>query len=137
MMHCNSAQLRRQFLKLTAALPLLALPGCAPGKPFDDVPSGTRWGQAIENLRGRGLVAGTGDNYFSPSMPMTRSEAAVLIVRLDRGVRYTPFNQDADHWGIPWVRQAVAEGWMDERSLYELDEPATRADVAAIVSLAL
>ncbi len=50
--------------------------------PFDDVPSGTYFTDAVRWLHGLGITTGTGPNTFTPDGIVTRGEIATFLHRL-------------------------------------------------------
>lgn len=56
---------------------------------FSDIDG--HWAEGwIERAAEDGYFVGYPDGSFRPDQPLTRAEAAVLVVRLARGVDYTP-----------------------------------------------
>ena len=98
--------------------PNLLTNGAIPtGSRFNDVPQ-SRWSfPAVTWAAEHSWVAGTGGNNFSPDRNVTREEYAVMLVRafstaLHSGtLDFTDANQIAS-WAVPYVRRAVANGWI-------------------------
>lgn len=49
---------------------------------FDDVPDDAWFAKEIERAAELGLIKGTGENVFEPDAPITRAQAAVMMMRL-------------------------------------------------------
>jgi len=64
-------------------------PPPATGAVFDDVPAGSLNADWIEALAATGVTAGCGVRRFCPEAPVTRDQAAVLLLRTSDGARYT------------------------------------------------
>jgi hypothetical protein len=99
---------------------------------FSDVPSGEVWGDAIKHICSDGYMHGKAGDTFDPYAPLTRAEAAVIMMRIEHGTDYVPENNEGEWWA-KWVSEAVSEGLMD--AVKNPDSPATRADIATIVWL--
>lgn len=49
--------------------------------PFEDVPDGKYYAEAVRELWARGIIKGTSSTTFEPDKPITRAEAAALLWR--------------------------------------------------------
>jgi ELWxxDGT repeat protein len=94
------------------------VPPSATGTVFQDVPAG-HWAAAwIEQLAADGITSGCGGGNFCPSGPLTRAEAAVLLLKARHGSGFVPppatgtvFNDvPAGYWAAPWIERLVADG---------------------------
>jgi len=90
------------------------------GNRFEDVAVNIWEFPAVTWAANRGWVLGiAGTNRFNPAGNVTRQEFAVMLVRafstpLHNGTqldRFSDRNQIAS-WAVPYVRRAVANGWM-------------------------
>ena len=95
----------------------------------------TKSADPVDSLIAEGLFVGRPDGSFDGKAILTRSEVAVLIVRLVNGVDFQPTDDANDHWGHKWVSEAIALGYMETDALGNLDEPATRNDIAVLLYL--
>lgn len=60
----------------------LAVPAFAAGSTgFTDVAAGDWYAEAVSFVRSRGLMAGTGNNRFSPNQPTTRAMLVTILYR--------------------------------------------------------
>jgi hypothetical protein len=131
-------QRRFAFISVMLLLVLVTLCGCADRSEggmslhFDDVPASEVWGEAIYRLSDEGYFVGRGEGRFDPLSPLTRAEAAVLMIRAQFGASYTPDGNIVEWW-TPWVEKAVAQGFMGEP--IDPAAPATRADIATLLWL--
>lgn len=110
---------------------------------FTDVSPDLNSYGAIRDLKDEGWIVGVGDNKYEPFNTVTRAEMAVFIGRAAFGVHYQPSGATGTmfpdcptvYWGTKWI-EAVAK-YMDaygDGNFYPRN-PATRADVAVLVSL--
>jgi hypothetical protein len=99
--------------------PIAALPG---GGPYEDVPP-TYWAHnAIHALSANGYIAGCSPGSpppYCPEQPMTRSEAAVFVVRGVHQADFTPPDPaqsqfgdvPLDAWYAGWTQQLWSDGY--------------------------
>jgi hypothetical protein len=57
---------------------------------FADVPPNSEFAPWIEDLFNRGITAGCGAGLYCPDSPVTREQAAVLLLRTKEGTAYQP-----------------------------------------------
>ena len=93
-------------------------PPTATGTMFADVPS-TYWAAAwIEQLASEGITGGCGNGNYCPTLPVTRDQMAVFLLRGEHGGSYTPpaatgtmfADVPATHWAADWIEQLANEG---------------------------
>jgi uncharacterized protein YkwD len=84
---------------------------------FSDVVSVNRYYAAIEYLAQNGFVHGYPDGTFQPDRPVNRAEFLKLAMDIsgttldtDTATGFTDVKESA--WYAPYVRKAVAEGWI-------------------------
>ena len=80
-----------------------------PAMPFEDVPSGTWYYDAVQTLYGLGLVSGVSSTAFSPSSALTAGQCAALSVRIYaayHGAEIDVTQQEDEAWYDPWMRAA-------------------------------
>ena len=88
-----------------------------PSGVFQDVPT-DHWAAAwIERLAAEGITSGCGSGNYCPSIPITRDQMAVFLLRAKYGSSYSPplpsgVFQDVptDHWAAAWIERLAAEG---------------------------
>lgn len=104
--------------------------------PFADLLPHWALGYA-ESAREAGLVTGLAPDRFGPDEPLTRAQAAVLVVRAlalapDSGA--DPFGDTAGHWAAPAIAAAARAGIVqgDARG-FRPEEPVTNAEGAVIL----
>src|SRR3990170_4693115 len=113
---------------------------------FADVPSPHPAADSIKAVYRAGLMIGRSISppLFFPDVPMTRAEISVLIVRSRHSVAFVPPTPSGvfpdvpvEHWGAGWIEQAASDGDMGalNGSMFLPDSPATRADIAVLVSI--
>jgi hypothetical protein len=106
---------------------------------FSDVPKNDTFYKSVETMAQRGYMIGTSTApaIFSPDDPLTRVQAAVLVLRLQNGPNWTPMaakgtvfaDMNINHWGTAWAEKAYYEGLvygcgsMDGKPIFCLDEP--------------
>ena len=84
---------------------------------FGDVPT-DYWAAAwIERLAAEGITSGCGSGNYCPTLPVTRDQMAVFLLRAKHGSAYSPpaasgvfGDVPTDHWAAPWIEQLAAEG---------------------------
>ena len=88
-----------------------------PSGVFGDIPT-DHWAAAwIERLAAEGVTAGCGSGNYCPTLPVTRDQMAVFLLRAKHGSSYSPplpsgvfGDVPTDHWAAPWIEQLAAEG---------------------------
>lgn len=92
----------------------------------------------------RGWMVGTEDFYFEPDIPLTRAQAATLLVRameLERDNTPLPYFNDIpnSHWARKYIDIAVQHQLMEGRENQEFapDEPITREEMATLLTRVL
>lgn len=124
---CNASPLRycpnRIVTRAEAAILIerartmsLATPAL-PSKPrFNDVPLNFWAAPWIEQLAANGITSGCGINLYCPNAPLTRAQAAVMMMRARKGSSYIPTNRavfsdvPANHWAAPWIAELSEQG---------------------------
>ncbi len=93
-------------------------PPTATGTMFADVPA-THWAAAwIEQLANEGITGGCGNGNYCPSIPVTRDQMAVFLLRGEHGGSYVPpeatgatfADVPSTHWAAAWIEQLANEG---------------------------
>ena len=98
---------------IRAQLPAVSL---APGQPFPDVNPKSLEGQAAEELRQRGILAGFPDGEFKGYLPVNRAQAAkILLYAANKSVyQIANLGRFADvrsgEWYEPYVLSAAQQG---------------------------
>lgn len=112
---------------------------------FIDVDKDLYYAGYIEWASENGIVKGTGNSKFSPDLPITREEMAVMIRNYVRYIEFTlptiyPENIFADHDKIsPYANEAITlmqtAGLLKgkESNIFDPQGKATRAEAAAIL----
>ena len=116
------------------------------GNPFKDVPAGKWYTKAVLWAKKTGVVAGTGDNTFSPYAKVTREQLALMFMQYTDKIIGGDVSPRADLIGYadaesihPWARDsvswAVATGLISGKGNGILDPrgTATRAELAQII----
>ena len=88
-----------------------------PSGVFGDIPT-DHWAAAwIERLAAEGVTAGCGSGNYCPTLPVTRDQMAVFLLRAKHGSSYSPplpsgvfGDVPTDHWAAAWIEQLAAEG---------------------------
>jgi hypothetical protein len=121
-------------------------PGAAPG--FADAAAVPEWARpAVAAAHARGLVNGYPDGTFRPAAPVTRAEAAAVLVRALEPFRdsapetpppYPPYTdwRRVPSWAQAPVSRAYAAGIFRGRAAgaFAPDAPVTRAELAAALN---
>jgi hypothetical protein len=109
---------------------------------FQDVPTDRAEAAFIEELARRGVAGGCDADNFCPDAPLTRADAAVMVLRMVEGVRYNPaaiagrglFRDLVGDPRAPWIEDAVKRGLFAACSagprFFCPDQPLTRGDAA-------
>lgn len=115
------------------------------GKSFSDVPADRWYAPYVAAAAAAGLFTGYEDGTFNPERPVTRQEAAVVLVRACQfdfsAPGKLPFADAAflGGWAADAVATAVAEGIVKgyEDGTFKPQRPVTRAECAVLVYRAL
>ncbi|RAR43688.1 phosphodiester glycosidase family protein [Paenibacillus sp. MDMC362] len=114
--------------------------------PFDDVPSGKWYVEAVSAAAQSGIVNGTGKDRFAPDAPIKRQEMAAMLVRayahamklqqesISAGSGFTDLAESPD-WVQEAVETAFALGFVQGHtpSRFEPDGLTTRAESAQVI----
>ncbi|MCL2337561.1 MAG: S8 family serine peptidase [Firmicutes bacterium] len=146
----NRAVNRAEFTVLTTRLIGVGIDSTAPGLPYADAAQIPSWAKdAVALAYNRGLAVGYSDHTFRPGQPITREEAATLLVRLYRSIRGGGAGPAgtaaaADYkdqsiistWALADVRTARQLGLLSGKpgNLFAPQDNITRAETAAAVS---
>jgi len=109
---------------------------------FTDVPSGSWFAVAVENLARLGIINGRGSNWFDPDAPITRAEFAAIATRLKTvtaasGAQFADVT--SDDWFYNAVNSAAAAGWVTgyPDGTFHPNDNITRTEAAVIVNRVL
>ena len=116
------------------------------GAVFDDITPSTPFAAWIEELRLQGITGGCGDNKYCPEQPLTRAQAAVLVLRAALGTAYKPPPATGDAFDDV-TADTPAAAWIEELSRRGLsggcggnnfcpNATTTRAQLAALIARA-
>ena len=91
------------------------------GIPFDDVPEEAWYAEDVDIGYTAGYITGTSESTFSPLEPVTREQAATILVRLadalgrplPEGTAAFSDNASISSWALESVGRAKAGGIMD------------------------
>ncbi|MCI8304140.1 MAG: hypothetical protein HFF52_05870 [Lawsonibacter sp.] len=135
-----SKKLRWAALPAALALALtLPLPVRAAGTGYSDVPQGAWYAEAAAYCREHGLLYGTGEDRFSPELPVSRGMLAAVLHRLagsPAAAGELPFTDVAPGaWYADAVRWAGQRGYMSGygEGLFGPEDPVTREQLAAVL----
>lgn len=120
----------------------------SPGPSFADVPSGAWFTAVVTAAAGQDVVQGTGPDTFSPDAPITRAQAAVILVRTlglnhvadDEAKAALPYSDAASipSWAVGGVAVATGLGLtLNTNGPFLPDQVVTRADAAVMVDALL
>lgn len=107
--------------------------------PFTDVSEGSWYYDAVKFMYENGLMAGTGEDTFSPNMTTTRGMIVTILWRLEEkpqsaaaatfaDVKPDSFYSDAVRWA---AEQGIVKG--KTAASFAPDDPVTRQELAAIL----
>ncbi|MBI3175959.1 MAG: S-layer homology domain-containing protein [Chloroflexi bacterium] len=92
-------------------------PPAATGTTFADVPADYWAADWIEQLANEGITGGCGNGDYCPTLPVTRDQMAVFLLRGEHGGSYTPpaatglFSDVPNaYWAVDWIEQLANEG---------------------------
>lgn len=121
-------------LMITLAVPAFA----ADSTGFTDVAAGAWYADAVSFVQSRGLMAGTGNNRFSPDSPITRAMLVTILYRsagspaVSTSAGFTDVRQDYYTDAVNWAAaNDVVSGYGNGR--FGVNDNVTRQDVAAIL----
>lgn len=124
------------FVLSVSLLCLLAVPALA--VMFSDSSSDAWYGAAVEFVKDRELMSGTGNDKFSPESPMTRAMLVTVLHRMEGAPAPTKGNTFSDvpegayyTEAVTWAAEhgivvGIGQGWFEPHSLI------TREQMAAI-----
>lgn len=104
---------------------------------FKDVKSDDWFYNDVKDVYEMGLIAGKGDNTFSPSGRVTVAEAIILAANINSSYQDKPIAKLPGEWYESAVTYAEGNGIIEENEFKSFNEPATRAEVAYILVRAL
>jgi hypothetical protein len=114
------------------------------GSVFTDVDGKQYYAPYVAWAAERGLVKGIGEGKFDPDRPITRQEAALLLLRYAEFIGYT-FDEDAsvtfedadeiDKWAIDAVGRTVKRGLINGKpgNIFDPVSDMTRGETAALL----
>ncbi len=114
-------------------------PQVEPGNKFNDVPEDAFYAQAVAWMVEQGITTGRTRDRFDPSSDVSRAQSIVFLHRLagepqgEARIEFDDVGSDA------WYRNALAWAlehniaWWAEQSTFDAEEPATRAEIAALL----
>ena len=111
---------------------------------FQDVSPDRRDAAYIEELARRGVAGGCDADNYCPEAPLTRADAAVMVMRMLQGVRFRPqcspepmFKDLTDDPRRAWVEEAARRGFFaacdPDGALFCPDDAITRGDAAVVI----
>lgn len=109
------------------------------GRYFNDVRAGHWAESSIISVADRGWMGGTTENSFSPDTPLTRAQAAVIIVRALGYSNVSPknylFTDTVGHWARREIEIAREQGFVGGigHNKYAPNSPLTREQLANIL----
>ncbi|ODM24960.1 hypothetical protein A7W90_01315 [Clostridium sp. Bc-iso-3] len=113
--------------------------------PFEDVPSGQWYSEAVAWAAQNGIVSGMGDGLFAPNSDITREQMATILYRYEQFSGKIPPDIVADREFSDWddisdyaknpVNVLTAQGIINGKpgNLFDPKGTATRAEVAAML----
>ncbi|MFW5432825.1 S-layer homology domain-containing protein [Paenibacillus apiarius] len=112
---------------------------------FDDVPRSAWYYGAVQAALLLQAIDGTGARTFDPQQPITRQEAAAVLVRAFKqtqaGAQVEPAFQDANRiaaWAVPYVGSMQQLGLMNgDAGNFRPNDPLTRQETAVVLAKAL
>ena len=114
-------------------------PPADPSREFDDVDANTFYSQAVAWMVEKQITSGRAPGRFDPSSNVTRAESIVFLHRL-AGEPHGEARIEFDDVGPDdWYRDALVWAlehnidWWAENPTFEAGEPATRAEIAALL----
>lgn len=106
------------FLLAICLSALTTVPALAAEQRFADIPTDAPYFEAVEYMAERGITVGTGGNSFSPEVPITVRQWAVMLCRaFDR----TDALNDTGDFGSNGLTEAYRSGWFSETAVLEPD----------------
>lgn len=111
---------------------------------FSDVQPGSTFFTYVETAALRGIISGYEDGTFRPNTPLTRAQAAkILVLAAGWPLVYAQAQHftdvDARHWAFPYIETAVVHNMISGYSdaTFRPDLEVTRAQVAKMVDEAI
>lgn len=108
------------FLLAICLSALTTVPALAAEQRFADVPTDAPYFEAVEYVAECGITVGTGGNSFSPEVPITVRQWAVMLCRtFDR----TDALNDTGDFGSNGLTEAYRSGWFSETAVVGAGHP--------------
>mgnify|MGYP002641319981 CR=1 FL=1 len=84
-----------------------------PGEPFADVSEDAYYYDAVDQMRGMGVMSGYDDGNFGPDDYVTRGQAATMLYRYDNSLVIDPDNSAARVSGVQNLVTLLCGGVID------------------------
>lgn len=106
------------------------------GGGFSDVKSSAWYYADVLKAKSEGLIAGVGDNMYSPQGKITYAQYVTVLVRLiDEDIDES--TETGSHWAYKYIKKALELGIVDKNENFQLDEGIPRQDVIKFTCKAL
>ena len=131
-----SRRLLSTFIMTLMMTALLAVPTfAASDAEFTDVSPDSPWYEGVTYLAENGITAGTGNNCYSPDLPITVRQWAVMVCRaFDKEVALSDATAP---FGELCIRQGYQEGWLSMECVTEPDTQMCRGAVLTSIFQAM
>lgn len=104
---------------------------------FKDIKPSDWYYENIKDVYNRELIAGKGNKRFAPEEEVSLAETIILAVNIHSQYEDDEIPQLSGAWYRSGVSYAIDKGIIQENEFKNLDAPATRAEVAYILSNSL
>lgn len=131
-----SRRLLSMFIMALMMTVLLAVPAfSASDADFTDVPPDFPWYESVTYLAENGITAGTGNNCYSPDLPITVRQWAVMVCRAFD--KEDALSDATAPFGELCIRQGYQEGWLSMECVTEPDTQMCRGAVLTSIFQAM
>lgn len=123
------------FATTLMMIAVMAVPAFAAEVEFIDVPVDSPWYEGVIYLAENGITAGTGSGCYSPDLPITVRQWAVMVCRAFH--KEDAVNDTTAPFGDPCIRKGYDEGWLTLECVMEPDLQMCRSAVLTSMFQAL
>lgn len=101
---------------------------------FEDVPTDAWYYRYVSTIARAGIVAGTGNGYYTPDGLVTWAQAVTILTRFVEAQEYTLIEIRYSGWALQAVQTAAALGWIEDAATFDPDSVISRGELVSLVN---
>ena len=101
---------------------------------FEDVPTDAWYYRYVSTIARAGIVAGTGNGYYTPDGLVTWAQAVTILTRFVEAQEYTLTEIRYSGWALQAVQTAAALGWIEDTATFDPDSVISRGELVSLVN---